>query len=59
MSSFFLEHRYHPEPIKVKEADPASPEGTHEGQARKLQRYEELANRKRQPTERLEVGNKV
>ena len=36
MSSFFLEHRYHPEPIRVKETDPASPEGPHEGQARKL-----------------------
>ncbi|KAF4478229.1 Transposon Tf2-6 polyprotein [Colletotrichum fructicola Nara gc5] len=78
MSSFFLEHGYNPEPIKVKEADPASSEGTREGQARKLvtrlqdvmdmaqstlastqQRYEELANRKRQPTERLEVGDKV
>ncbi|KAF5520608.1 hypothetical protein CGCA056_v007737 [Colletotrichum aenigma] len=78
MSSFFLEHRYHPEPVRVQETDPEDHEGPREDLARKLvtrlqdvmdiarstlastqQRYEELANRKRQPTERLEAGDKV
>ncbi|KAF4483003.1 Transposon Ty3-I Gag-Pol polyprotein [Colletotrichum fructicola Nara gc5] len=78
MSSFFLEHGYHPEPVRVQEADPEDHGGRREDLARKLvtrlqdvmdmarstlastqQRYEELANRKRQPTERLEAGDKV
>ncbi|KAH9238511.1 hypothetical protein K456DRAFT_1720190 [Colletotrichum gloeosporioides 23] len=59
MSSFFLEHRYHPEPVQVQEADPEDHEGPRKDLARKLQHYEELANKKRQPTERLEAGDKV